>query len=381
LLAGLQTVFPAGWRDAAVIVQIALCGIVAGGAYQAALRLGARRGFAVAAGLLPAVGFIVVLQISLLTDALYAALFTGAALCLVAGDGLFGAIIAGLLLALATSLREVTPYLAPFFLPLACCGCGRRWARMIATILPPLCTVAALMAWNEARVGWPIVTTTAEVNMVQPLFPLITRNLPVYAGDDAFDRAARETLTRPDFDEIAPMLQRLFQQENMTAPELAEMATARYWRAWERFPRAMLRSSALRFQASFLELPFAPVDTIAGLDVFSGRHPSPDLVKLKLLWQRTVAGDVTSLIWLILVVITRSVGVTVAFVGMFGPWLRGRTWRLRALWLICAAVPAVHMPVHLDIRYLMPVVPLLCIAAAASISSARLRQPGAAALR
>jgi hypothetical protein len=246
---------------------------------------------------------------------------------------------------------------------------------MAATILPPLCVVAALMAWNHARIGRPVVTTTAEVNMVQPLFPLITRGLPVYAGDDAFDRAARETLTRPDFDQIAPLLQRLFARDNMTAPELADAATARYWRAWERFPAAMLWSSVLRFQASFLKLPFAPVDTIAGLDVFSGRQPSPDLVKLNLLWHRTLAGDPTSLTWLLLVVMTRSVGMAVAFLGIIGPWLPGRTWRLRALWLVCAAVPAVHMPVHLDIRYLMPVVPLLCIAAAVSVSPARLTGP------
>jgi hypothetical protein len=252
------------------------------------------------------------------------------------------------LLALATSFRELTPYLAPFFLPLACCGDDRRLARMIATILPPLCVVVAMMAWNHVRIGWPVVTTTAEVNMVQPLFLLITQDLPVYAGDDAFDRAARETLTRPDFDEIAPMLQGLFQQENMTAPELAETATARYWRAWERFPLAMLWSSALRFQASFLKLPFAPVDTIAGLDVFSGQQPSPDLVKLIVLWHRTLAGDVDALTWLLLVVITRSVGMAVAFRWNDRPLARRPDVAAARPVAGCAAVPAVHMPVHLD---------------------------------
>jgi hypothetical protein len=293
-LAGLQTLFPKCWAEVSVALQIGLSALVAAGAYRVALRLGAARHLAAAAALLPAVGFSVVLQISLLTDSLNAVFFTSAAMVLAAVDGVSAALAAGMLLALATSFREATPVLALWFLPLAW-WCGkRRWLRMAAVILPPLCLAIALMTWNYVRINRPVVTTTAEVNMIQPLFPLIRRHLPVFPDADAVDRAAHETLTRPDFHQILQLLQRLFDQEGMTAPDLATAATVRYWRAWRQFPLAMLVASARRFRTSFLKMPFEPVDTVADLNVYSGQRLSPNIVKINVLWRQALAGDITS---------------------------------------------------------------------------------------
>lgn len=369
-LAGLQAIFLARWREAAVLLQIAASAVITAAVYRTALGLGVRRSLAVAAALLPAVGFTVVLQIALLTDALNAVFLVGAALSLVAWTGIGGAIVAGGLLAVATTFREATPFLAVAFLPLAWC-CGEpRWRRMLATIALPWCAVAMLMGWNVARIGRPVLTTTTEVNMVLAVFPLIRAGLPVYSGNDAFDRTARETLTKPDSAQIPELLRHLFRRDDMTAPQLADIATARYARAWVRFPLAMLVSSARNFRTSFLNMPFAPVDTIADLESFSGRQPSPDIVKLNLLWHRTLAGDAISLFWLSLVVVTRTLGIAIAIIGAVCPWLPGRSWQVRGLWFICAGIPVIYMPVALDGRYLLPVVPLICLAAAASVPAA-----------
>lgn len=69
-----------------------------------------------------------------------------------------------------------------------------------------------------------------------------------------------------------------------------------------------------------------------------------------------------------LVVVTRAIGIAVAVIGIVAPWLPGRSWNARGLWFICAGVPLTYMPVHLDTRFMLPIVPLLCIAAAISRS-------------
>ena len=87
LLAGLQWLFPDAWRSALVMLQIAATTVIAAATHRTALRLGAGRVAAIAAALLPATGFAVVMQIAILTDALNAVLFTGAALALAAWRG------------------------------------------------------------------------------------------------------------------------------------------------------------------------------------------------------------------------------------------------------------------------------------------------------
>jgi len=115
-------------------------------------------------------------------------------------------------------------------------------------------------------------------------------------------------------------------------------------------------------------MPFEPVDTVADLDVYSGQRPSPNIVKINVLWRQASGGNITSVVWLMLVIFTRAIGMIVAFVGIVAPWLPRRSWNARGLWIICAGVPLTYMPVHLDTRFMLPVVPLLCIAAAVSLS-------------
>jgi hypothetical protein len=362
-LAALQWAFLCQWRGGAVLVQIAASALVAAAAFRTTLNLGARRGLAFAAALMPAVGFGVTMQNALLTDSLTATFYTGAALCLAGGAGVARGVIAGVLLALATTFREATPFLMIALLPLAW-----RWQRMLATIAPPLFVVAALVAWNDARIGYPVLTTTQQTNMVQALFPEVQQGLPVYPRDDAFDRLARETLDGQNVDRITLLQQRLFEDEHMTAPEMASAATSRFLHAWTRFPVAMLVGTAQRWKGKYLEMPFAPVDALADLVTYSGGQT--DITKVNVLWRRTLGGDAVALGWLVLLSTTRALGIAVALVGIVCPWLPGRGWPARGLWFACTGV-LLYLPVHVESRYLLPAVSLLCAAAALSVSPAR----------
>jgi hypothetical protein len=62
------------------------------------------------------------------------------------------------------------------------------------------------------------------------------------------------------------------------------------------------------------------------------------------------------------------------------PWLPGRSWRLRGLWLVCGGFIGVYLPVHLETRYLLPVVPVACVLAAAGLEAARRGEAASAPL-
>jgi len=98
LLAGLQTLTPNHWHMLLVTLQIIAQSGVAAASYAAALRLGSARWAALAAALLPTAGYVLVMNICVLTDSLNAAAITGAALALLLWPSWRGALLAGLLL-------------------------------------------------------------------------------------------------------------------------------------------------------------------------------------------------------------------------------------------------------------------------------------------
>ena len=68
-------------------------------------------------------------------------------------------------------------------------------------------------------------------------------------------------------------------------------------------------------------------------------------------------------------VVMRVIGTAIGLAATAAPFLlmnqhddRGRA--LLGTWFICVSCVAVYIPVHLDIRYLVPLIPLQCLLAA-----------------
>jgi hypothetical protein len=366
ILAALQLVVPQGWRLAVVLAQIAAQAALAALTFRTALVLGARRGAAIAAALLPAIGFVVVVQIAILTDALYATLATAAALLLVRRH----ALAAGLMLAAATLLREATPFIAVGYVPLALMLPGRRVTRAALVLLLPWVAAAGLMAWNQTRIGQPVLTTSRQTVMVQAVLPLLKHHLPVYDGDSLFDRTARDTVGTGEYGMIDELHRRLF-AAGMTAPQIATEATSRYASAWRRFPGAMLLATVQNFRHEFLALPFQPVDTLGALMVYAN-WPRPVFDRLNLLWTNLRHGSALAGLEILLDVSTRLIGTALCLFAIVVPF-RQRRPELIGLWLICGAFVGIYLPVHIEPRYLVPVVPLVTLIAACGMTLPRSR--------
>ena len=369
VLVALQALAPQAWPLLLVALQVAGQAAIAALAYRTGLVLGLRPWLAALAALMPATGFSVVVQIALLTDALYATLVTGAALALLhgalTGGGLRRLALAGGLLGLATFMREATPFLALGFLPAAAilAGRGRRLLGMGLVLAPVLLATAWLLADNARRSGHAILSTTRQIVMVQAVLPLLERGVPVYDGDDLFDRTVRETVVGVGYRGIDEMHARLF-RAGMTAPEMAALASDRYWRAWRRYPMEMLRGMMVRFPIKILAGTFQPVDTVAELPRQIGL-PRPAYGQPALLWQDVAGGSALALLILLALVGGRSIGYATGLLALVAPLLLARhdSRRLPLLgtWLICAVFIMVYLPVHLEQRYLVPIIPLTCL--------------------
>ncbi len=390
-LATLQTL-TAHWRLAAVLLQIAALSALAVATAHTARSLGASARAALTAALLPAIGFGVVVQLCILTDALYAALAAGAALRLAARPGLRTALAAGAMLALATTLREATPILALAYLPLATAclseagpgalplpesrasasGPTVRLACALLLTLPPSMVAVTQLAWNSTRGAGPVLTTSRQTVMVQAVLPLLRHHPDLLVGDDAFDIAARATVGGGEYARIDDLHRHLF-DAGLAAPQMAAEANRLYWRAWRSHPLAMLGASVANLRHEFLALPFQPIDTVGALMVYAG-WPRPAFDRLNIEWTALRRGEPAAAAWIVADVLTRLLGTVIGLVAITSPWwpnpaaATGQRRRLRGLWFVCAGFVGLYAPVHIEPRYLVPVVPLACVIAACALT-------------
>ncbi|WP_198377535.1 hypothetical protein, partial [Neoroseomonas rubea] len=286
--------------------------------------------------------------------------------------------LAGVLLALATTVREATPYLLLGLLPAAAiaAGPGRRLAGIGLVVAPVALTAGLMVADNHRRSGAAVLSTTRAIVMVQATLPLAARGLPVFDGDDLFDRAARETVVPRGFAGIDPLLARLH-AAGMTSPEIAAMASARYARTWRRFPLEMLRAMAVRFPLKTLFVTFQPIDMAADFARVAG-EPRPWFSRNDQLLRRAGEGSIAAILLLPLMVVSRIVALLVSAAAIAAPLLIGREdprrWPLFGAWLGCAALVGIYLPVHLEQRYLVPIVPMLCLLGVTALVALRARR-------
>lgn len=382
VLVALQWLSPTAWPALLLALQVVAQSVVAAAAHRVALALGFAPLLAFAAALMPAAGMGAVVQSAVMTDALFGLLFTGAMLLLLraglAGGRLGPVALAGVMLGLATAVREATPYLLLGLLPAAAiaAGPGRRLAGMGLLAVPVAIVAGLMVADNHRRSGAAVLSTTRAIVMVQAVLPLTARGLPVYDGDDLFDRAARATVVPRGFEGIGALHARLH-AAGMTSPEIAAVASERYARAWRRFPLEMLRAMAVRFPLKTLFVTFQPVDMAADFARVAG-EPRPWFSRNDQLLRRAGQGSWVALLLLPLMVVSRVVALAVSIAAIAAPLILRRDdprwWPLFGAWLGSAALVGIYLPVHLEQRYLVPVVPVLCLLGVAALAALRARR-------
>ena len=329
-----------------------------------------------------------VLDNTMLTDSLHASLVTLAIVALLLPAlsgrplGLWAAFGVGLLLAAAFLLREALAYLWLPMLPLLVLAVGvkRRFAVAIAALLPLAVTIAGYSAWNKERTGTAFVTTGAQTVLLQPIVVSASRYDPgIFFGDSPLDRAAQQTIKHHNFADVIRINRLLFSEFHMTGPQISAAVHHKYLASWRNHPRAMARMvlGNLRLNHQVFVL-FRPIDALREYILFATGRPC-QLGRLK-----SVVAD-----WRMLPIYLLSQLSRVVSALLFAAFLFGTPWRVRreglsstttraslAVWLLYVGWYGGFAVVHLETRYMAPMLPFAVLFGTANLLWWRERRRG-----
>lgn len=382
IIAGVKLLAGSAWAEAIVIAQILLSLLATAAVFCLARAFGLTIVPAALATLAGASSVQLVLDQCLLTDSLYGSLMILALAPLSRGaleSRLLAprhALVSGLLIACGFLLREATSFLVVSLLPLAA-WCvsqspGSKRAAGFAAVmlfLPLLATNLAYQLWNAQRSGEHFVTTSAQTAVLQLLMVAAANDPAVFAGDSPIDRAAREVVRRHDFAEVRDLNEVLFARYHMTGPAIAGAAYRKYFEAWLRQPLAVAAAVVSGLGAQELHLAFRPLTSLE--ELYRWRHDR--LLWDKRDWRKLTAVRTSQLPILLVDGLQKALASVLFACFLIGvPWQAVRAFRREAtlpwregtalaLWLLYLGFFGTYALVHIEPRYMTPVVPFLAL--------------------
>lgn len=374
------------WPWVAVLAQLVLSLAATALVFLLAVRLSGRPWLGLVAAVGHGTGQVLVLDQCILTDSLNASLLVSAG-CWIGISmanrrppraaemaGLGAAVLAALL------LREAGAFLQYALWPLAIAWClttgtGARRSIILIVLfaLPPFLGAQAYKAWNAERTGHRFITTAAQTAVFRPALDLYRRGIPVFADDPLL--ADEPALKDREFP--LPGVAYTTINHHLTAKhgfrpwDVAGHAYATYLRHWRTHFTERVGIVLSKFDKGLLYLPLMPVVGTERVALWSGGItplPAPGQV-----WQRVVADMRLDLGFLLAVrTLARVASVLITAAAVLGiPWLLWKGWRrgsadpraplLAAYWLFGATYVGAYALVHMEERYLVPVVPFILI--------------------
>ena len=386
IIALAKIVAEARWAWAVVLFQFAASVWATILVYRLARRfgLGSWASLGVAAAQATAMQF--VLDQAILSDSLCASTTT-AAVCILSGIVLrpegpraIGFLGAGALMAAAFLMRDVIAFVAIGFVPLAAGAAMREhsWLRrLIAFVLvfaPLIVTQRAYCEWNRERVGAPIVTTISQRTLLDALGGALRYDPAIFSGSGILDQVGRRVFISfgvgAELDEANKANAILHRDYGWSAVRIAHEASAAYLAAWIHHPAAMVRHALSHLTETQLHQAVRPIETIRDVLLWntgSDRDFARDRAVRRGNW------------WMIPAVVvhrlaeTASIAIFAAFVIITPLRLVRDGWTPGAiaslgLWSAYLTFFAAYAAVHLEPRYLAPVVPGSIVAGAANIA-------------
>ena len=275
---------------------------------------------------------------------------------------------AGALIAAAFLIRDVVAYLALGLIPLALTAAAMtertRWRSVAAVgllFLPLIATHVAYTEWNRARVGAPVVTSIAQAALFGALIEAAQYDETIFAGSSPLDVIGRRILPKVRKERLGyeqEISEFLHREYGWDAVRMSHEATLAYLRGWRDHPYAMIRHVLYHMSEQQLHQAVRPIETIRDVILWN-TGKSSDLARERVVragnWRQIPAVIVN---W---IVMTISVFVFVAFVLVTPIRLVREGWNAETgvsigIWCYYMTVGWLYAAVHLEPRYLTPVV-------------------------
>jgi len=373
IIAAAKFVAGRDWAWVVVLLQFAvsLCATAMVYRLAHAIRLGMWLSLGVAAAYATSMQFVV--DQAILSDSLCGSTAT-IATCLMAivalrrmSTSLIVFLGTGVLLAAAFLVRDVIAYVAVGLLPLVVAAAMvertklRRWAAGVLVFAPLIATHLAYTEWNRERIGAPVITTISQAALLAAMIEAARYDPSIFSGSTPIDDACRRVITMMQAGEVAYAVEPsiiLHRDYGWDAVRMSHEATMAYLRAWRDHPVAMIRHVLSHFSETQLHQAVRPTETLRVVLLWNtgSDHEFARIREVR-------AGNW----WMIPAVIlhkvfeTISVTVFLAFlvlspVRLFrdGPTTEGIV--SAGILLLYVTVGGLYATVHLEPRYLTPVV-------------------------
>ena len=375
LVAAAKVLSQAHWDWILILTQICVFTISLIAFALLVVRAGLKKGFAAFCVIATGLSLSWTLDQSLLTDSLFSSLFVIVLSTLSIGSlerkplSLVEALGLGMLLAMTFLLREGAFVLSALLLiPLAARIVSTKVGRLKSVVcavlffLPLILASQAYQSWNEYRTGERFVTTGGQTAYLQGLADAARRAPRVFSGQDDLDRIARKVFSDYSFSEVMEVSRELH-RAGYRAPQIAELTKEKYFHAWIEYPVPMFRMAVRHLRESYAFLAFRPLAAARETGFWStGERPWPNYGDLK-------SGGIGAKVVFGLETAERVVGIVLTLVFLVAPiiWgihvLSGKggtsshklVWL--SLWLVYLGFLCAHAMVHIEPRYLMPVLP------------------------
>jgi hypothetical protein len=374
IIAAAKIVAGAGWSWVVVLLQLAASIGATVMVYRLArlFALGRWAALGVAAAQATAMQFVVdqaIISDSLCASAMtIAACMSGAIILRRAPPPLRRFLGIGALIAAAFLLRDVTWFLAIGFVPMAAAAAmtqpssWRKCAAFALVFLPLVLAHRGYVEWNRSRVGAGIVTTVSQWTLLDALGNASQFDPTIFSGAAPIDAVGRRVFKSfeigAELDAAFEANDILHREYGWSAVRIAHEVTSAYLQAWQHHPLAMVRHVLVPLTESQLHQAVRPTETVRDLLLWRTGEDH-DFAR-----ERAVRDGNW---WMIPAVIahrlaeTLSVGIFAAFV-LITPlrlWRQGPTAETCAaagLWFSYVVLAGLYAAVHLEPRYLIPVV-------------------------
>lgn len=378
LIAFFRLIAGGWWPFAMCLFQMALSFLAAWSFYHFCIRLGLSSTWAAIAVAAYFGAYPVLQDQFLLTDSVFSSIlliFFCRADALLFTDKSSGAGVlmrAGALLALAALIRDTLPLQLIIFAPvfvLAAAGPYQKGARSLLLFLPVVLTLTLYAGWNYWRSGVFFLTSAPQSSFLEPIFNVASRHPEVLEGRDVLVETARQSITTFDASQIWKLNRELYVQHGFNSLEIAKIVRAKYFELWRSHPSFMLEHLVGELNWEILFSPFRTVEAIR--DLREAVHGYSDWPGIRKLLQRdSSTWRLSELAFLLVVNLSRAAGFVVMLFFLIGVPVRfiaeTRTpegasqlmRKLAAYWVVFIVYILIFAAVHIDMRYLMPVLPL-----------------------
>jgi 4-amino-4-deoxy-L-arabinose transferase-like glycosyltransferase len=373
VIAAAKIVAGPGWAWAVVLFQFAVSLWATAMVYRLsrAFGLGIWLSLGVAAAQATAMQFVV--DQAILSDSLFGSTLTVAA-CMLGLTALrreprsllvYGG--AGALIAVAFLVRNVIADMAIGLLPLAVAAAmaersrWRQWAAVALVFLPLVATHVAYTEWNRARIGAPVVTSIAQAALFDALTEAAVYDPTIFSGSTPIDVVGRRILPKVKAERLGyenETSAMLHDQYGWDAVRMSHEATLAYLRAWRDHPWPMIRHVFYHISETQLHQAVRPVETVRDVLLWSTGSDQgfarERAVRDGNWW--AIPGVIVN--W---IVMTISVLVFLAFLVITPIRFVREGWTAETgvsvgFWCFYLVVGGLYAAVHLEPRYLTPVV-------------------------